>query len=340
MITLRAKAAVCLLTLAAAAALTTRATGQEAKLCPPGTEFVFSVNLRQMLESELVKGKKGLADQLKMAVDAQLRKDAEGERYLKELGFEPLRDLDRVTFVGPASPDPAKFLIIIHGRFDTQKFAATAAKAAKDHSDVVSITKAGKHQLIEITPPGEKAAYVALVGGKTLLASQTKATLTGALAQADGERAVELKQTVKDLLAARDKGASVSFLAAGSAIGPLLAAANDPRMAKMMPLAQQIFDKIASINASATLGTDIQLQLSVGTKDAKTAKDLAAQSNVLLALANLGLAKEAQNNPQAALLMDIVKTVQASAQGSSFNVRAQVPAAVAERLLNDALNKR
>jgi hypothetical protein len=339
---LRAKVAVCLLALAAVAALTPPAAADDPKYYPAATEFVVSVNFRQMLESDLVKGKKETVDKLKLLWSASLQQNKELGKYLKELAFDPERDLDGFALVGPASPDLAtRFLVLIDGRFDAKKFDATAERVARDHGDVLKITKAGKHLILAFSPPREEQTiYVALANEKLLLASPSKAMLTDALTQGAGEKEAELKQQVKDLLASRGKKTAVSFVATSAAIDQLLAATKDPQIAKAAPTMKLFLRQVNGVSASATFGTDIEFQLGVFTKDANAAKQLAAQATLLLAFANVALTKEAQNNPQAAQLMDIVKTMQASAQGSTFTLRGQVPAAVADQALKNLLNKR
>src|SRR5262249_47295568 len=85
---------------------------------PADTEVVVTVNVRQLLGSELLK-KLGL-DKAKEAL-----KDLDQVKtVLDELGFDPFKDLDRLTVAGPGGTEQDRGLIIARGRFDPDKFKA------------------------------------------------------------------------------------------------------------------------------------------------------------------------------------------------------------------------
>jgi hypothetical protein len=330
--------------LALEAALTLAPAGRAVeprKFYPAATEIVVTINFRQMLESDLLKGKKEAVVLAKTMLDGALQeKSAEGYKYFKELAFDPVRDLDRITLVSGASSDPAKVLVIINGRFDAKKFLATAEHAARDHGDHLKITRAGKHQVVEVTLPEEsKNFFIAVVDGQTLLVSQGRTMLTAALGQGAKTEPAVLKKEVSDLLASRDKNASLSFLATGNAVGKLLAASNDPRLAAVGPVLEKLLQKVVGFNGSITLGNDVRFQLGVGTTDAQTANDFASQANVGLILLRGMVAKKAKDDPRLASALDVVKTLRASAQGNTFIFRGQVPAAVLGRALKEAFNR-
>jgi hypothetical protein len=339
--------------LALGAALTLAPAGRAVeprKFYPAATEIVVTINFRQMLESDLLKGKKEAVVLAKTMLDGALQeKSAEGYKYFKELAFDPVRDLDRITLVSGASSDPAKVLVIINGRFDAKKFLATAEHAARDHGDHLKITRAGKHQVVEVTLPEEsKNFFIAVVDGQTLLVSQGRTMLTAALGQGAKTEPAVLKKEVSDLLASRDKNASLSFLATGNAVGKLLtgnavgkllAASNDPRLAAVGPVLEKLLQKVVGFNGSITLGNDVRFQLGVGTTDAQTANDFASQANVGLILLRGMVAKKAKDDPRLASALDVVKTLRASAQGNTFIFRGQVPAAVLGRALKEAFNR-
>jgi len=178
------------------ACLTTAApaSAQNVKFFPAETEVVLTVNFRQILESDLLKGKKDELALLKAIAEGFLGQNADAEKYVKGLSFDPFKDLDTVTAVMPSSNDAAKALetkglVIVHGKFDGAKWKATAEQAAKDHGDVIQVTRAGPHQVIEVTPPGDtKVICVALANPTTLLVSHNRAIITTALAQGTGEK--------------------------------------------------------------------------------------------------------------------------------------------------------
>jgi hypothetical protein len=337
----RVPASICLVALFSVLAGPGRAAADDRRFYPADTEIIVSVNIRQMLESELVKGNKEGLDLLKAMVGGALQHNQEAQTYLREMGFDVFRDLDRITTVGGASADPNKVLVIVTGRFDAKKLSAAAEKAARDHGDVLKLSREGKHQVIEITPPGgeQHTVFVALTGGKTLLISPTRPLLTGALAQAAEEKEAHLKKEVADLLASQPKNPSVGFVATGAALGKLLAASKNPQVAQAAPIAEKILQKIDGFNSSITLASDVQFQLGVGTKDAETAKQFQQQAAFGLVLLPGLLAKEVEKNPQLAPLLDVVKTLRPTAQGNTFIIRGRVPPETLAKLLKGALNR-
>src|SRR5439155_24882163 len=97
---------------------------------PADTEVVVTWNVRQVLGSQLVK-KNGL-EQLRDLIKSQ----EEVEALLKELNLDPLKDIDKVLVAAPASGEQDKGLVIVHGRFNLDKFKARADKAAKDNKEI------------------------------------------------------------------------------------------------------------------------------------------------------------------------------------------------------------
>jgi hypothetical protein len=331
-------AALGLVILAAAFPLAPAARAQTKHL-PPDTEAILTLNVRQVLEADLVKGQKGL---LKNLLDNFVNQNEEAQKYLKDLGFDVFRDVDRVTLAVPAAADPSKGLIIAAGRFDAKKLSAVARDAAQAHGDVLKVTRSGQHELIEVTPPGGegKEVHLALAGPGTLFVAPTKAGLKQALARASGDQEPQLKKEFKELLGIYDKKASLSFLATKAAALQLLAASKDPNVANVARLLENdptgSLAKVVGFTGSLTLGKDVQFQVGVTAADADTAKEFINQANIGLIGAQIAVAKMARDNPQLAPAMDILRTLKASAQGNTFLIRGHVPPAVIEAALKQA----
>jgi hypothetical protein len=320
-----------MLALAAVLATGTRAQA-DPKYFPANTELVVTVNVRQAIASEVLKDKQALAKGL---LKDALQKDEQAQQYFKELGFDPFRDLERVTAVFPASVDPAQGLFIIHGKIDPKKFEDVAAKAAKDHGDVVKISRSGGKQIIAITPPGkDETTYLCLVSGKELLASQSKTVLNGALAQAGADGPAELNQAMKNLMPRLDKKASFNFLATAPALVKLAEKNNDPKTRKM---AQPFIDKVAGFSGKVTLVSDIQFEIGVSTKEADEAKQFAQTAPFMLGVAKGIVAKMAKKDERLAPAVDVVNSLRVSAKGDTIFVNGRMSAEAAERLIKEAM---
>src|SRR6516162_8339285 len=116
---------------------------------PEDSEVVINLNVRQIVDSDLFK-----KNALEAAQEA-LRGNDQVQDILKELGFDPFKDLDRVLAASPGGAEEDRGLIIAHGRFDVAKFQAKAEQVAKDDAEHLKIHKilGGKHLLYEVTTP-------------------------------------------------------------------------------------------------------------------------------------------------------------------------------------------
>jgi hypothetical protein len=122
------------------------------KFLPEDTEIVVKLNVRQLVDSKLVK---------KLAADAPkegLPNQEEIEAILKDLGFDPDKDLDHVILAAPLNPgDDDRGLVVVHGKFDLDKFKKKAETTAKDNADILKIHKSGNHQIYEVNAPTDGA---------------------------------------------------------------------------------------------------------------------------------------------------------------------------------------
>src|SRR5262245_58516414 len=99
----------------AALAFTASLQAADPKYFPPDTEIVFSINVKQILGSELLKANKDKLEQLKELIKSQLPGDAVAQKYLEKMGFDPFKDLTSVTIAMPPSKDPDAVFIIVQG---------------------------------------------------------------------------------------------------------------------------------------------------------------------------------------------------------------------------------
>jgi hypothetical protein len=276
------------------------------KYLPDDSEIVFTVNVRGFLDAPLVK--KNLLDMAK-----EFLKNQKFQKELAAVGFDPLKDLDGMTYAVPDAADPHKGLTIITGKFDTEKIQQKAAEFAKKNDKVLKISKTGNYQLWELTPPNEdKTIYIVLVDKTTLLASTGKEQVTDALAKADGKKKTELKKkTLANLLKKTDKKQTFCFFALGTALAKI----EIPNVGEQ---AKAVLDEIKSLSGAVTVGADIKVRINVGTKTAAKAKQLSKKVNQGLLVAQTFLAL--QSDERLAPVADLLKTVKARAKESTVTV--------------------
>lgn len=131
------------------AATWTTTEAADPKYLPNDTEIVLTVNVKQILDSELVKANKDAVDQGKAMLENQAG-DNPAMKYLKAAGFDIFRDLHSVTVASSGAKEPSA--IIVTGKFDSAKITATAEEAAKDNPDSLKVTKLAQQTVFEITP--------------------------------------------------------------------------------------------------------------------------------------------------------------------------------------------
>ena len=122
--------------LAGASAPAARAADVD-KYLPADSEYVVAVNVRQVLDSEIIK--KYALGQIK-----DLLAGSDPQKFLKDLGLDPLKDVDRVV-IGASGTDQTDFkgLVIVHGKFDPQKLYKAAEAQTKKDPDHFSLVKDG-----------------------------------------------------------------------------------------------------------------------------------------------------------------------------------------------------
>jgi len=314
--------------LALVAAFATHARAADTKFLPDDTEIILNINIRQILDSDLVKGQKAILDQIKEQMKNNTPQEA--EKYLKAIGFDLFRDLDSITVAGPGKKDHDAGLIIIEGNFHPKKFYETAAEAAKVHGDHLKISKSGDFKVLEIQAEG-KTIYAAMVSKTTILGSLSKEYFAAGLKRAAGTEKSNLKKNVKDLLKTIDSKQSISGIATGTALSKALEDAPIPNAQAIGPALQAI----EGISGALTIGKDIQFQLGIGTKDAETAKDFAQKANFGLILAKGLVAQEAKKDMKLLPVVDVLNTLRAEAKGSSLILRAEVSVENIEKLIKN-----
>ncbi len=181
---------------------------------PEDTEVILSLNVKQFLSSGLAK-KLGIDK----AKDSLKEIDIVGD-VLKDLGFDPFTDLDRVIAAGPGSSDPDKGIFILRGKFDVAKFKEQGDKAIKDHGDIVKSSKVGDKVVYEVNVPGQDGTlFVSLVDNSTVLVSPGKPYISDALKKVGSKDKLTLKsKQFQTILEKQNDKQIFTVVALGSAL--------------------------------------------------------------------------------------------------------------------------
>lgn len=299
-----------LLGLAASLLLVPLARAAEAdKFIPADSAVVLSINAKQLLEAPLVK-----KHALPRAKEA-LKSVEEVTRVLDELGFDPFIDLDRLTVAGPGGNASDRGLVILRGRFDLDKFKARGEKAAKEDAEILKIQKVPDGIIYEVSSPGQNdPLFVALVNKNVLVASPGKDYVVTALKKEAGKEKAGLKdKSFQAVLERMDDKQSISFAGVGQAF----------KGADLGPAAE-LMEKVDALGGGLTLGDDLKVEIVLSTKSADDAKQIKTATNdgINHGVALLGLL--ASQNKQLGPIVDILKTVKATAKDKTVTLKAQI----------------
>src|SRR5262249_4337701 len=110
------------------------------QLLPQDTAVVWKINVKQLLDSELVK--KHALKQIKNSLIA----NADVQKAFEALGFDPLRDVSAVIGAH-ADLDFTKSLFIVQGRFDSDRLRILAPVLAQTKPDRLKIHSIGDHSV-------------------------------------------------------------------------------------------------------------------------------------------------------------------------------------------------
>jgi hypothetical protein len=314
--------------LAAAAALAAPARAADVdKYLPEDTEAVFTLNIKQSLDSALVK-KYGL-DQARAALQsADMVNDV-----LKDLGFDPFKDLDNIIVANPGGGDQDRGLIIVHGKFDLKKFQDKADKAVKD--ETLKVHKVpdglgGKNLIYEVTVPlpgaGETPLFIALADKDTILASPGKDYVVDGLKKTGAKEKAALKnKAFQTLLEKVDTKQSLSFAMLGSALTK-----------SELPLPDEVktfLEGLDAVGGGITLDDGIKIQVNFAAKDADAAKEMHKTLDTGLKQALGILAIAAAGNEELTPLVDLLKSVKLAVKEKVITFKAEVSGEIIEKAI-------
>jgi hypothetical protein len=282
------------------------------KLLPNSTNAVISMNVRQLLDSALIKK---FDDQIK----AGLNKNGEAKKILEALGFDPFKDVDRVVVAG-SGDKPEEALILVLGKFNREKLEAAAEQAAKDDKSGLTIHKEGNYKLYEIHDKNQnKPAFGAILSGTVIALAPNKDMVVDALDRQSGKKKSDLKKDLLDLLGKADLKQSISITALAQGLGG--------------GQAQDFADKIKAITGGINVTDDIKLNIDLASKDADSAKDVAKVMDDGLGQAKAFIGLMAAQDKKWEAASDILGTVKVNAVGSNVNLKGEISKTVIDKLL-------
>lgn len=292
-------------------------------LLPAETESVMFVNVRQILESDIVK--KYALGQLKQALAGN-----DAQKMLNKLGLDPLKDIDRVT-VGSwgKDKDDMNIVAVVRGKFDADKLFTAAKDEAKKDDGKLSIVEEGKYKLVKIVGDEnqKKPMFAAVANEKTLVAGTDKKLVAAALDAATKGGKPVLGKDLAALLLKMDEKASM--FACGNVTGKI---GDLPDGLDKIPgldpkeLAKQLAN-MKDVSVTFKLTSDMSFEVSMGMKDADAADGLGKTIDQLITTAKTFLPFVAGQKENLKPIVDEVnKNLKSKVKGSEVTIGLKLTA--------------
>jgi len=308
-------------------ALSARAV--EPKYLPPNSEVAITVNLKQILNSDLVKDKKDLVDQAKAFLKQKLD-ESPAKEYLDKAGFDLFRDLDSVTVTSDGSKDPNNGFVIIEGTFNADKLVEVAKEAATKSGDNLKVTKAGNVNVFEITPKdNEKTIYSALINNSLMIAAASREQLNAAIARINSNKTPNFRANFKTALETTNSKQSFSFVASGEGLAKMAESAPKQPGGDFGAMLQNMDGMAMSIS----LTKDVTFQLAGTAKTEEDAKKMAAAANFGLIGIRGMVIQQAKQDAKVQPVADIANTLRITTQGNTIVLRGEVSQANLDKML-------
>jgi hypothetical protein len=318
--------------LAAAFAVALAAPGARAaepdKLLPAEADTVAYVNVKQMVESGVIK--KFAIEQIKQALAGQ-----EVKKILDEMGLNPLTDIDKV-WVGTSGKDQTdmKVLAIFHGKFDPDKLLKAAEAATKRDGDKFSMVKDGNTTLFKFQPDQGNPVYGTVVDDSTVVAATDKKLIAGALKQAQGQKKAPIKAELTDLVKTMDEKSSL--FAVSLVKGKLDNIKIPAQVSETLNLGgfEKALPKTDTLTLAIKITEDIVLEVTFGMQDEDSAADMDAGLAKAIDSIKALVPILAAADPKAKPLTDVVKTLKTSVTKKNVTMSAKVTGENLGKMIN------
>ncbi|HTK77455.1 MAG TPA: hypothetical protein VL371_19480 [Gemmataceae bacterium] len=280
------------------------------KYLPDGTIFVLSVNVKNLLDSPLLRG------------DEKAFKTAMGEaaKALEEFGVDPAKDLNRVVIAaGEGAPNNA--LVLVEGTFNTAKLQSQLANLAKEKKGNVEPAEgapAGVYQ-VKLPPqarrsPGMPDRFLFTVLDRNFLAiAPNQMSLEDVLAKKKGDKKTEIKQEMLQEIGKINPRETASVVI----IPPQQLLQGGPAAG------------MTKITGGVTVGQGVKTDILLTTKDGDAAKDLAKAINDGLAQVKQLIPIFAGNQPgvgqkEIGMITELIDSFKATAQPKGVSIKSEI----------------
>jgi hypothetical protein len=300
------------------------------------TDLLVVVNVKQAVASPL------FAKHLRPHVE-KWRDSDEGKKFFKALGFDPLKDVERVVVAHGKScfaekSDKGPPLILIQGRFNAADLRARLAKLDKEKSASPPIPHrlpGGLVQEVPGLPWG--SSFLGVLDDHTILLAAHKAQAADALARASGRKTTRLAYPAMAAYLKRLKGdiAVQGFALESLTINTTTVSSTDANGRPVQKLEHQTLAQsgIQDLHLTVHVKDDIQARF-VMTGAGPKFKQITAQARPMFDLAKTAIESQAMNDPKFAPIMKLIQGLSLRTGDGELVVELKTTAEVIKGLID------
>jgi hypothetical protein len=268
--------------LAAALAVAAAAPARAAEIdpvLPAQTESVVFVNVKQILNSDLMK--RYAVGQLKQMLASDTN---EAGKILKDLGVDPFKDIDRVTGGFWGNQAEMNGVFVVKGTFDLDKMFTAAENAAKQNADKIAIVSEGKYKLVKFTndQSPDRPIYATFADEKTIVGGTDKKLVVTAREVAEKGGQPQIKKDLAALILKQDEKASMYLCGLTDGKIDQLPPGIDQFPGLNPEKLQKSLEAMRSMAMTVRLTEDVGLEIAMGMKDSDSADDFGGMLSQLI----------------------------------------------------------
>jgi len=298
------------------------------KLLPADSDTVTYVNVKQLVESDVIK--KYALEQIKQALAGQ-----EAKKLLEQMGLDPLKDIEKV-WIGSegTSAENMKALVVIHGKFDADKLFKAADAATKKDGDKFSMIKDGKTTMFKYQPDQGNPVYGTVVNATTVVAGTDKKLVAEALKQSEGDKKAPIKKELTELVKTMDEKASA--YAVSLVKGKFDDVKIPAQISETLNLAalEKVLPKTDTLTFVMKITGDITLEVVFGMDDDDSATDMDAALAKAIDSIKALVPILAAADPKAKPLTDVVKTLKTGVKKKNVTVTGKITGENLGKMIN------